>query len=235
MVNENTPDRTVDFLFDLPRGHHIEKAKEKVQEKLESLLKDKDSLSKSEYIDRSIEVFFETYTSQLFNDGNSRVSKTLLNYLLHLKGIPSSFSVADSIRDEYMDAIAKLGYDQRIQKSQEQGDFDVRVVNAKGQIGEYHFNNYGYEWVKYPGEEEKDYDPDKDIMEYNVKRLFVPPYLKKPLEQKVQQEGWERYRQIDYRPLQAVIYKGIISTYIDCMKSPTVDKETEVDKTKIDK
>ncbi len=230
MVDENTPDRTVNFLFEIPRGYRVEKAKEKVEEKLENLLRDKDTLTNSEYIDRAIDVFFETYTSQLFNDGNSRVSKTLLNYLLHLKGIPSSFSVADSIRDEYLKAIALLGYDHRVQKGQEQNDFNMRVKNKEGKIGEYHFNNFGYEWVKYPNEEERDYDPEIETIEYQVTELFVPKYLEKILEEKKKKTGWEPYREIDYKPLQAIIYKGIISTYIDCMKMPALEKNVEPNK-----
>lgn len=227
MVDENTPDRTVNFLFEIPRGYRIEKEKEKVEMALENLLKDKDKLTNSEYINRAIEVFFLTYTSQLFNDGNSRVSKTLLNYLLHLKGIPSSFSVADSIRDEYLKAIALLGYDHRVQKGQEQNDYNMRVKNKEGKIGEYHFNNFGYEWVNYPNEEERQYDPEIDTIEYEVTKLFVPNYLKDILEEKSQKTGWETYREIDYKPLQAIIYKGIISTYIDCMKMPSPDKNIE--------
>ena len=95
-------------------------------------------------------------------------------------------------------------------------------------IGEYHFNNYGYEWVIYPGEEERDYDPDIDKMEYNVFPLYTPEYLQKSLESKLQQSGWEPYREIDYRPLQAVIYKGIISSYIDCMKVPEIRNDPNV-------
>lgn len=226
MITELNPTRTVGFLFDVPHGHHIEKAKQTIYKMLEELLTNMNAMPTSKYIDESIKIFFETYTAQLFHDGNSRVSKTLLNYLLHLKGIPSSFSVADSIREQYLDAIAKVGYDQRIQKSQERDDFNVRVVSSDGKIGEYHINGYGYEWVVYSGVE-RDYDPSLDTIEYYVKPLYVPERLQSALKEKLT-EGWEPYREIDYRPLQAVIYKGIISSYIDCMKVPEIRNDPNV-------
>lgn len=166
-------------------------------------------VTKSDALDQAITTMVTHYMTQPFQDGNGRTSKAMLNYFLTLLNIPGSFVVADDIMEEYRTAIAEVGNDQRTREDQLAGDYEIRVLDRKSdRIGKYDINIFGIPMVKFE-DEEVVYDDELHKMEF-----FMPV----PGEER--EFVWEDLKEIDYTPMQIVIYKSIFSSYLDDKMKP---------------
>lgn len=172
-------------------------------------------VSKSSAIDQAIRTIETHYMTQPFNDGNGRTSKAMLNYFLTLMEIPGSFVVADDIMDEYRQAIAEVGKDQKVREDQLAGDYEMRIIDREsGKIGSYDVNAFGIPMVTFE-DEETVFDEEAHKMEFFM-----------PVEGKDREFVWEDIREIDYTPLELVIYKSIVATYLEGRVKPKLRVQT---------
>ena len=73
----------------------------KLNTMVESLLKEKDSLTVSEYIDNVVEIHHKITVIHPFHDGNGRISRAFLNWLFRLKNIPPVYLKHEKKSDYY--------------------------------------------------------------------------------------------------------------------------------------
>lgn len=173
-------------------------------------------VSKSDAVDQAIQTILAHYMTQPFHDGNGRTSKAMLNYFLTLLNIPGSFVVADDIMEDYRLAIAEVGKDQRTREDQLAGDYEIRVLDRNSdRIGKYDINIFGIPMVKFENEEVV-FDEELHKMEFFM-----------PVPGADREFTWEDLKEIDYTPIEIVIYKSIFSTYLDDKVRPKL-KPTKI-------
>lgn len=73
---------------------------------VDTLIMDKDNLSFSDYIDGAINIHHEIVMIHPFVDGNGRVARAFLNWLLKAKGLPPVY-IKVRYKQEYCDAMEK--------------------------------------------------------------------------------------------------------------------------------
>ena len=174
-------------------------------------------VTKSAAIDQAIRTITTHYMTQPFQDGNGRTSKAMLNYFLTLMEIPGSFVVADDIMSEYRQAIAEVGKDQKVREDQLAGDYEIRIIDKEtGKIGEFDYNAFGIPMGSF---EDGDvvYEEELHKMEFCM-----------PVEGKDREFVWEDLREIDYTPLELVIYKSIVATYLEGRVKPKLRVKKEL-------
>ena len=161
-------------------------------------------ITKSQALDEIIKTVMFHYMTQPFNGGNGRTSKAMLNYFLTHLDIPGSFVVADDIMQDYLNAIEEVGKDQMLRECQLAGDYEMRIIDKEtGKIGSYDVNIFGIPMVKFEDEEVM-FEEELHKMEFLM-----------PVEGKYREFVWEDLKEIDYTPMEIIIYKSIFSTYLD--------------------
>lgn len=78
-----------------------------LSDELNEFMKSKKTLSISEYIESSVEYMYRFIVIHPFSDGNGRISRALLNWLLKTKGIPPIY-IDDKSRKEYYKALSEV-------------------------------------------------------------------------------------------------------------------------------
>jgi len=175
------------------------------------------TVSKSDAIDQAVRTVVTHYMTQPFQDGNGRTSKAMLNYFLTLMEIPGSFVVADDIMDEYRQAIGEVGKFQKIREDQLAGDYVMRIIDREtGKEGTFDYNAFGIPMVKFE-DGEVVYEEELHKMEFCM-----------PVEGKVREYTWEDLQEIDYTPLELVIYKSIVATYLEGRVKPKLRIATPI-------
>ena len=81
-----------------------------LSEEFDFFVKSIDDLKMSEYIERVVYFIYKFIKIHPFSDGNGRVSRALLNWMLRLKKIPPIY-VDDKSREEYYSALSKIDVD----------------------------------------------------------------------------------------------------------------------------
>lgn len=85
----------------------IESDIENLSEEFDFFIKDIDNLKMSEYIERIVYFIYRFIKIHPFSDGNGRVSRALLNWMLRLKRIPPIY-VDDNSREEYYSSLSEI-------------------------------------------------------------------------------------------------------------------------------
>ena len=80
---------------------------EKLNQEFELFLQDIDKYSVSKYIEKLVYFVYHFIKIHPFNDGNGRISRALLNWMLRLKNIPPIY-IDDKSRKEYYEALSKI-------------------------------------------------------------------------------------------------------------------------------
>lgn len=80
---------------------------EKLNAEFEYFKENNDELKISEYIERIVYFIYRFIKIHPFSDGNGRVSRALLNWMLKQKNIPPIY-IDDSCRDEYYEALSSI-------------------------------------------------------------------------------------------------------------------------------
>ncbi len=107
-----------------------------LSEEFDFFIKDINNLKMSEYIERVVYFIYRFIKIHPFSDGNGRVSRALLNWMLKLKRIPPIY-VDDKSRDEYYNALSKIDVE---------GDYlpfiifvEKRIINTLTELHDYLF------------------------------------------------------------------------------------------------
>lgn len=107
-----------------------------LSEEFDFFVKNIDDLKMSEYIERVVYFIYRFIKIHPFSDGNGRVSRALLNWMLRLKKIPPIY-VDDKSRDEYYKALSKIDLE---------GDYlpfiifvEKRIINTLTELHDYLF------------------------------------------------------------------------------------------------
>lgn len=87
--------------------HNISNEIDKLDIILEEILKEKDKYSISEYVDKITYVIYRFIVIHPFHDGNGRVSRALLNWLLKEKHLPPIY-IDEENRKEYYEALSNI-------------------------------------------------------------------------------------------------------------------------------
>ena len=111
---------------------------EKLDIELQKFVAEIDKYSVSEYIKKSAYFVYRFVVIHPFRDGNGRISRAILNWLLRLKNIPSIY-IDDSCKEEYYNSLTQ------IDKFQNFTPFvmliEKRIINTLMQIHSYLFND----------------------------------------------------------------------------------------------
>lgn len=83
---------------------------EKLSMDFEYFVSNIDSYSISEYIEKVVHFIYEFIVIHPFKDGNGRVSRALLNWMLKIKNIPPIY-IDDKCKNEYYDALSAIDID----------------------------------------------------------------------------------------------------------------------------
>lgn len=78
-----------------------------LSDELDFFLKDISHYTPSEYIERVVYFIYKFIKIHPFSDGNGRVSRALLNWLLRLKNIPPIY-INDECKNEYLNALSAI-------------------------------------------------------------------------------------------------------------------------------
>ena len=107
-----------------------------LSEEFDFFIKDINNLKMSEYIERVVYFIYRFIKIHPFSDGNGRVSRALLNWMLKLKRIPPIY-VDDKSRDEYYNSLSKIDVE---------GDYlpfiifvEKRIINTLTELHDYLF------------------------------------------------------------------------------------------------
>ena len=107
-----------------------------LNEEFDFFMKNIDDLKMSEYIERVVYFIYRFIKIHPFSDGNGRISRALLNWMLRLKKIPPIY-VDDKSRNEYYNALSKIDVE---------GDYlpfiifvEKRVINTLTELHDYLF------------------------------------------------------------------------------------------------
>lgn len=97
--------------FDTAGTKEIDYAMENLNYDIMDLLKIKDELTNSEYINKVNALVARFIMIHPFQDGNGRVSRALTNFLYKKKHLPFIFINADNSRNEYIDALSEINFE----------------------------------------------------------------------------------------------------------------------------
>lgn len=82
----------------------------KLDFEFQTFVKDIDKYKISEYIEKVVNFVYKFIIIHPFSDGNGRVSRALLNWMLRLKNIPPIY-IDDKCKSEYYDALSAIDVD----------------------------------------------------------------------------------------------------------------------------
>ncbi len=88
-------------------------------DKAKDLIMEDGNLKSSEYIDQVATLCVELWKIQPFKDGNKRVMKGVMNYLLGFKNLPNIFSNNDNVTEDFIDSLINISYDDQKGKMEE--------------------------------------------------------------------------------------------------------------------
>lgn len=106
--------KNVEVLFDqnnkMPVSEVIDVYRDSIAwcNKAKQLVKKAEILSPAEYIDKLSVLVAEIWRIQPFRDGNKRVTKALLNYMLNFKNLPSVFVDNNNLTQKHINALIDL-------------------------------------------------------------------------------------------------------------------------------
>ena len=222
----------VGYHFYTPNNDSFDQTKEKPLRRVQDVLRHKDVYSNSKYIDEAVKAYYTVYTQQYFHNGNSRNSKVFLNFLLSAKNIPFSFAAANGFDLEREIARDTLGYDQRIRHHQLSGDYQMKDKDGREIIQIVKKDEFGNPYYEDDGRAIKIlvYKDNGEVFEdkkagikgnwynvlFNMDPIIVPAGMDKTLQHKMEGSyGWQPLRDVDYTPMQRVVYKSILTTYLN--------------------
>lgn len=227
--------------FAVPNFEKFSQTKDKPIRAIQEVLRLKKSVPNSKYIDAAAKAYYKLYTQQLFHDGNSRTSKVLLNFLLLERNIPISLSSINRLKEERELATDEVGYDQRIREAQLAGAYEMKSIYGRviGRriIRMNHKDRYGNtipDHPKFVFTDSSQVFEDRDAgikgnwksVLFNMTPLPLPADTADRLKHKEEEcHGWQSLRTVDYTPIIRVIYKSILTTYVDQYLQEQLDKE----------
>ena len=90
---------------------------------VKSLINDSEKISVGEYIERVAIIHYNLTVLHPFGDGNGRMSRAFMNWLLRYKGL-SPIYIDSNNRDEYLDALGK------IDKTNDYTDLEIVIIKS---------------------------------------------------------------------------------------------------------
>lgn len=118
--------------------YEIPEAIQNIQKEFEYFIQDIDKYSNSEYIEQIAYFIYKFIVIHPFQDGNGRISRALLNWMLKKKDMPPIY-IDDSCRDEYYKALSEIDTNENyillimlIEK---------RIINTMLELHQYLFND----------------------------------------------------------------------------------------------
>ena len=90
---------------------------------VKSLINDSEKISVGEYIERGAVIHYNLTVLHPFGDGNGRMSRAFMNWLLRYKGL-SPIYIDSNNRDEYLDALGK------IDKTNNYTDLEIVIIKS---------------------------------------------------------------------------------------------------------